>query len=472
MSNFFAILVEDEPTAAAEAREALEAAGFSVKEYSDASSALSGATTDGTPTDLLVLDRRLPLRHGELASDEVGDDLLEAMLQRYPDLVVIVFSGHTGFSHAQFATAKRGSLSLRQNDIQLDRVSIFEKSQTLEFDKHVRELYLCLSQIEDIQLELDPERSANNIDHITKRILRRVGYEYSGTSVQARPLTGGLTGSPVWLCNVHGMNGPIARVVIKRQNNKPRQGGFQSLLPAHLTAGTVSIVHGFCGGFYASVQQVAGAEPVPLLDLITSAPDSAAQIFRSLCDGLSTIKSGHVVTRPISEIGAAFEEWESVRARAARYGLEVPPGSRIASTVVAPQHGDLHPGNVLSVGDTPVVIDFDSQSDGSELVDAITLLLGPVFHRDSPLRDCDWPSVEQCSDLLGSNFLDGCPSENYFRAAIDWLLERKKSERELYSLLLAYSVRQLKYDDVSTDEKVRGRAVALARWATTQLVKT
>lgn len=472
MSSFSAVLVEDEPTAATEARAALEAAGFSVTVFTDASSALNGTITDGIPTDLLVLDRRLPLRHGSLATDKVGDELLDALLQRYPDLVVIVFSGHTGFSHAQFATAKRGVLALRQNDIQFDRVTVFEKGQSLEFDRHLQEIFSCLSEIEDIQLKINSRPSDPDLDATAKRILRRVGYEYGGTSVVAKPLAGGLTGSPVWLCDVQGINGPVARVVVKRQKNKPRQGGFQSLLPAHLTAGTVSIVHGFCGGFYASVQQVAGAEPIPLFDLLIPSPDSAEKIFLSLREGLSGIRTGQLVTRPISEIGAAFEDWEVMQERATRYGIDVPPGSRIASTVIAPQHGDLHPGNVLAVGDTPVVIDFDSQADCSELVDAITLFFGAIFHRDSPLRSCNWPTTEQCSHPLEEDFLDNCPSVEYFRGVFDWLILRKKSDRELFSLLLTYAVRQLKYEDIYEDPIACGRAVAIATWSAKELEKT
>lgn len=472
MSNFSAVLVEDEPTAATEARLALEAVGFSVSVFADASSALSGTNTDGIPIDLLVLDRRLPLRHGDLASDKVGDDLLGELLYRYPDLVVIVFSGHTGFSHAQFATAKRGVLALRQNDIQFDRVTVFEKGQSLEFDDYLQEIFTCLSEIEDIQLQIKSKSPENKLDTTSKRILRRVGYEYSGASVVAKPLAGGLTGSPVWLCDIQGNNGPVARVVVKRQKNKPRQGGFQSLLPANLTAGTVSIIHGFCGGFYASVQQVAGVEPVPLLDLIQSTPGSAARIFRSLREGLSGIKAGQLVTRPIAEIGSPFENWEVAQERAAKYGIDVPPGSRMASTVIAPQHGDLHPGNVLAVGDMPVVIDFDSQEDCSELVDAITLFFGAIFHRDSSLRTCDWPTATQCSNILDENFWDDCPALEYFREVFDWMILRKKSEREFYALLLTYAVRQLKYDDITEDSAALSRAVAIAAWASRELAET
>ena len=470
MTKFLAVLVEDEPTAATETRTALEAAGFSVALFTDASSALSGTSTQPGPIDLLVLDRRLPLRHGNPASDDVGDDLLDALLQQHPDLVVIVFSGHTDLSHAQFAMAKRGTVSLRQEDIQFDRVTAFEKGQSLEFDNHLQEIHGCLSQMEDIQLDV-PSGSAP-LEPLTKRLLRRVGFEYGGTSVTARSLAGGLTGSPVWLCDIEGTSGPVARVVVKRQTKRPRQGGFQSLLPAPLTAGTVSIISGFCGGFYASVQQVAGPEPVPLLNLLTSDPGAAAKLLKSLLVGLLEIKPGQLVNRPIAEIAAPFGGWDTMQARAAEHGIEVPPGSRIASTVVAPQHGDLHPGNVLAVGDTAVVIDFDSQTDGSELLDAVALLLGPLFHRDSPLRNGAWPSAEQCGDILGETFLDGCLATEYYVEAINWLIKRKRSDRELFAVLLAYVLRQLKYDDVLQDAQAMGRAVAIGKWATEKLGNT
>ena len=461
-----AILVEDEPAAAQATRKALQAAGFEVVHYNDAVSALEHADASVDLIDLLVLDRRLPRRHGEAPQDEVGDELLLAMLQKHPDLVAVVFSGHTGFEHLQFATADRGSVQMRDAQHTFDRVRLFEKSQTIEFDAYIARVSSALSELDDIQIQCDSPESLSRHD---RRLLRRVAFELGGASVEANALAGGLTDSPVWMCKIHSEQTPTACVVAKRQVKSKEAGGFQSLCPAQLTAGTISVVRGFCGGYFVTIQQLVGAEPVPLLGLLASDPTQAAAAVATLTAGLDAMHSGQEANIPISEISTPFEDWSTVQSRAGDFDIQVPPGSRIASTVRSAQHGDLHPANVLAATGQPVIIDFDSQTVGSELVDAIALLLGPLFHRDSPLRDHSWPSAEQCNDILSPDFLTNCPASEYFQTVLTWLQTRKRSDRELHCLLVAYCVRQLRYPDVIAHQSTRERAAAIARSAANQL---
>lgn len=467
MHKYKSILVEDEAAAAEETTEALEAAGFEVIVFRDAVSALSRpADTTGDLIDLLVLDRRLPKRFGEVPTDDTGDELLAAMLQTYPDLTTIVFSGHTGFEHLQFATTERGIVSMQGGAELLDRVRLFEKSQSIEFDRYLERIHSILSRLDDIQIRCD------DLDHMTahdKRLLRRVAFELGGSSIDARALTGGLTDSPVWLCLIRGEDCPTARIVAKRQIHKSEPGGFQALCPAQLTAGTISVVSGFCGGYHVTIQQLVEEDPVSLMDLLVRDPAKAAEIVFTLKSGLDSIHSGQEVNATISAITSPFENWDTVRQRAADFDIEVAPGSRIATTVRSPQHGDLHPGNVLVAGGHPVIIDFDSQTTGSELIDVVALLLGPVFHRDSPIRSGEWPSAAQCDDLFGVTFLDGCPAPVYFQTVIAWMLERRRSLREMQALILAFTVRQLRYPDVVTNETVRSRAIRIAQWASQRL---
>lgn len=464
MSRFNAILIEDEPSSAVATTDALASVGFEVAVYHDAVSALE-ASPEGL-IDLLVLDRRLPRRVGEAPTEGTGDELLTAMLSKYPDVTTVVFSGHTSFEHHQFVTANRGVVSMKGGQLLIDRVRVFQKGQSLEFDAHVATIHAALSQLEDIQITCDEPGTLALYD---KRLLRRVAFELDGTVIEAAPLAGGLTDSPVWLCRVHSESSPTAQVVAKRQRRTRDSGGFQSVCPAYLTAGTIAVAAGFCGGFVVTIQQLAGVDPIPLLELVRSDPERAGIIFASLKSGLDAMPSGQPANLPIADIADPFEHWDTVRQRAADFSIDVPPGSRIATTVRSPQHGDLHPANVLAAGESPVIIDFDSQTVGSELIDAVALYLGPIFHRDSPIRYEAWPDPAQCTQLLDAEFLEGCPAPEYFRPVQSWLRERQRSPRELYAILLAFTVRQLRYEDVVTDAAARDRAIAIVRWASAQL---
>ncbi len=462
MPKFRAILVEDEPSAASFTSEALEAAGFDVVLYEDALSAQKHADSRNDLIDLLVLDRRLPLRTGEPPRDAVGDDLLTAMLLKHPDLVAIVFSGHTGFEHHQFATAERGVVSMGNGTYEFDRVRLFQKGQSLEFDAYVAKVAGALSALQDIQIlgvdvgELSPH---------DKRVLRRVAFEMGGSSVTPRALTGGMTDSAVWLCLIEGQQSAAAHVVVKRHVKTREPGGFQTLCPAQITAGTVGTVRGFCGGYYVTIQQLVGADPTPLFELIVSDESSAVAVVKELRSHLAAMPAGQRLNVAIDQIAAPFSDWDQLVQRASARNISVPPSSRIAATTVGPRHGDLHAGNVLVAAGRPVVIDFDSQTVGSPLVDVLTLQLGMLFHSDSPIFGGDWPTPEQCSQFTAEVFLEGCPAPDYFSVLADWIAEVTTSPRELAAVVLGYAVRQLKYADVLANERATARATALARWA-------
>lgn len=466
MPRFRAILVEDELSAAQFTTDALVIAGFDVVVYADALAAQEHVASTADLIDLLVLDRRLPFRPGEAPSDEVGDDLLTAMLLKHPDLVAVVFSGHTGFEHLQFATTERGVVSLGNDAFVFDRVRLFEKGQSLEFDEYVAKVHVALSALQDIQITgIDPaELTAHN-----RRLLRRVAFEFGGNSIDAHPLDGGLTDSPVWLCAIESNQGSTARVVAKRQIKTREPGGFQNLCPAQITAGVVGTIRGFCGGFYVTVQQLVGSNPAPLLELIDTDEVTAVQATTILRESLGQMSTGQRVNVSIEEIAAPFLSWATVVERGTRFGIEVPPGSRIAATMSAPRHGDLHPGNVLVADGHPVIIDFDSQTTGSQIIDVLALQLGPLFHPDSPFFGAAWPTLDQCEQFGSDAFLDDCPAPDYFALLADWSDQSRTSAREHSALVLAYAVRQLKYPDVLANDLARSRAVALGRWAAARL---
>lgn len=461
MAKFNAILIEDEPNAAARTIEALETRGFEVEWFSDATSVLE-ATSRGAIVDLVVVDRKLPRTSGDVPSNAVGDELLITLLGRYTDVPLVVFSGYTEVGHIQFATGNRGTIQLRAGTVSVDRSVVFEKGQSLEFDRYVASIKDLLESFEDIEVRVDGPQGPNKLD---QRLLRRVAFEYNGTSITASALGGGLSGAAVWFCEIFRRGALHARVVVKRQQKRLEPGGFQSLCEARLTAGTSATVTGFCSGFFCGVQQIVSTSPRSLMESIVQDPTEAETIVQKLRAGLDPIATGPVNQSSVEEIAAPYASWAQIENAIISSGLEPPSASRLASSRLTSQHGDLHPANVMISEDQPVLIDFDSQTSGSALLDPVALLLGPLFHGDSSMRHGDWPSIAQADSLMGSEYLTDCPAPGYFGQIVNWIADRKSSERELASVVLAYACRQLKYEDVRSCQKTRERAVALIRWS-------
>ncbi len=462
MPKYNAILIEDQYDSAQRTIAALNKNGFSVRWLKDATEALNPEDDQQhLLVDLIVVDRKLPRTLGETPNNDVGDELLPLLLEKHPDIPVIVFSGYSAKEHMQFATGGRGSIVLRNGNVTFDRAKVFEKGQSLEFDQYVASVRDLLESFDDIEVNADTQPGP-----LDNRLLRRVAFEYGGASISARSLGGGLSGAEVWLCEVSREGAVHARAVLKRQQKRLQPGGFQSLCEAKLAAGTTATIAGFCGGAFCAIQQIAGESPTPLMHIIRDDDAAAAAILASLRRSLDSLHRGVTVQISIADVAVPFADWSRIEDAHRFLSEDIPSATRMASSIRAFQHGDLHPGNVLVSHDQPVLIDFDNQTIGSPLIDPIALLFGPLFHEDSGLRELDWPREDQLDDFLGEDFLSECPAPLYFSAVIDWINDRKSSNRELYALVLAYACRQLKYRDVLDAPMIKGRAVKLAEWAT------
>src|SRR4051812_21279257 len=128
--NLHAILVEDDQDQADVSAGLLSAAGFAVAVFFDVESAQTYLqmidSKDDTLIDLVVLDRRLPIRLGEPIADEVGDDLFRQVEEKLPDSRIIVFTGHSNFEHIQQLLEGRGTLPISLSP-SINRVSVFRK---------------------------------------------------------------------------------------------------------------------------------------------------------------------------------------------------------------------------------------------------------------------------------------------------------------------------------------------------------
>lgn len=466
----YAVMVEDDPDQIYFNLEILRERGFEVTVFEDYDTALKNVDSVDRPVDLVVLDRRLPRSNTDEPADATGDELLDLLLEKLPDSPFVIFTGHTDFPHAQF-TKGRGVVQLGGYGDHVDRVYPFEKGQAPEFADYIDGLLVHLNKISDVDVAGVP--GSDVTARLNRRILKRVARHYGGASVEAVPLIGGLTEDPVWWCKVKDKEGRLICSVVVKSSSKPisgaSAGGLHTILPAPFVAAPVAVVSGVCNGKTAQVMQLAGENPVSLLELLMTGEDIASAALSSVAEVMIASLHGAQVTRTLEELIDPLISYESACQLLAEEGILCPRASVGATTAVVPQHGDLHPGNILLVSSSPVVIDFDSETIGSRVLDPITSLLSPVFHRASPLRDGVWPTLDQCAHLWTAQFLDGCPIPQWVQVCLDWIDRASMSEREKWAMVFGFAARQLKYDDVTSNPTTKGRAVALARAASEAL---
>lgn len=469
MTDPIAVLVEDDPEQSVVSRGVLSGAGFEIRNFESLSPALEHIRSTTELIDMFVLDRRLPMLPGDPATDELGDELLSEVRERFPDSRIVVFTGFATIRHLQESLRGSGQLPA-QGGPPIDRVTVLEKDQSVEFRQQVNEFRGLLQELENIEIRFaDPAQTASESD---KRLLRRVAFEYHAASVGVASLAGGLTGASVWRCDLSRPEGAIATVVAKRVQKVDPPGGLPELLPRAQTTSRIATLGGLVGGDFVCVLQVVGGAPESLMAVLDVDHGKAieyAQILWSALDGVPETQQ----LRSVAEICASLIGWDELLDVLKPFGIAVPVGSLSVTVNVGVRHGDLHPANVLIDDGVAVLIDFDSSGFASAAVDPVTALLSTLVHPDSPLRGEAWLSVNEIENSFGSKeFGAGHSHQAWFAAVMAWVTARSTSPREFWALSLAYAGRQLRYSDVRDDPAVKDRVVAVARKAATSLDAT
>ncbi len=106
------LIVEDEDDLRQTVAEALDAEGFEVAQSADAAGALDRLRSFAF--DAIVIDLRLP--------DADGMDVLDAALDRYPDILAVMITGFGGVAEA-VAAMRRGALDFLIKPFQLSQLS-------------------------------------------------------------------------------------------------------------------------------------------------------------------------------------------------------------------------------------------------------------------------------------------------------------------------------------------------------------
>lgn len=462
-----AVLVDDDPQQLAEASSTLIEAGYDLITFESMETALPFVEDSDRLIDLFVLDRKLPMRAGENAVDEIGDELFSIVTSTHPDSRVIVFSGYTDFDHVQ-KTMEGAGFVFQNGDVHIDRVSVLRKSQFDKFEFLIEELQEVIAGFELIEVTV-----SGDIDTNQKRVLRRIAHHYGASAVSAEPLAGGLTGAPVWRCELASPNGPIADVVAKVGEAIPAAGGLQDLLAKDAIARRVDVISGLMGGAVVAILQLAGAHPTSLMQLIGHQDREAARLTEVLREHLDSLEHSPPRSMPLHTIVGQFMAWERFADELSTLDLSTPSPELWVTTSSVMSHTDLHASNVLICENLPVIIDSDENGFSTPLRDPVVLMMSSWVHPDSPFVGADWPSVDDIGERFGDRvFARGSLSPAWYEAVSDWMDARSSSPREYWAVVLAYGARQLRFENVRTHASLRARVEALVVLAHRRLEET
>lgn len=463
------LLVEDKPDFAEAIEKAIRAVeGCDVIWKQSKASALAALADE--PFDVVLLDRSIPSEDGVLDDDaNHGWDVFQSIRERLPGTSVWFL---TGTEDADFSVnvlndyGRSGDIHACGRDDTVYRV--FWKRRMTDCVAAIRLFRaevqrtdaVILSQVGD-QINLRPEEV---------RLLRLFGRRHGGTRVEARQLSGGLSGARVLrvtVCNAAGrpVLTSIAKIGVFDEISVERDryhGEIARLIPGstpQITGDFTLGASGHSGIFYG----VVGTEVTDLFAKLVADPDGAANVPSQLRDAQAPwfaardadrVRVGAIRRRLIGDVALA-----GVQAKL--QGVDIAAVEQLEIDVaLCVQHGDLHCANVLfDDRGYPMFIDYPETGRTLASLDPVSLELSTIFHKHAPDRR-GWPSEAQAGTWPAiAAFAAGAPFENYLRACRDWAFAVAGSESEVWAVGYSYALRQLRYDDT---DKVLARAIIRA----------
>ena len=440
-----ALVVDDEYESQVLARDALRLAGFeSILIASSRAEALDITPEIFDTLDLLVVDRNIWETSDQTPSVDVGDRLLLDLLKLAPGRPVIVFTGWVDSPLFQSALDMSTQIMINNPDGFLPQIMVLEKDQTADLVGRAKRLLRFISLLEEIEIDTE-----DDVDEITRRLMRRLASISNGRRISVKKLGGGRSGSTVWACTVFDVTGNvIARYVSKETSDISGGKGFlglQSAAMASMVASHKMQVFGMSGRRALDVFQSAGDSPISLWQLVRVDGALAEQLLVRLARGLQPPLVSAATSVTIAQAVEHFVKWDDLaNILRERFDCGLNPNLMVASKRDH-QHGDLHGDNILVSGDQVLLIDFDMQGVASRAVDPLTLLLSWYLHPDGPGFETTRPTVEQLIAIVAGYGPYDVDNGGIVRSISEWIQTEVSGARDRWASVLAYSLRQFKY---------------------------
>lgn len=467
------LLVEDESASIRDVQDALSHISDSVDLVIASERDEAIAAIDQGEFDFAICDLRIPPRRGSAdVAEEYGFEVHRHLQRVAPGTPSLFFTGFAtpknirnelaaGESHDIFGTGELYPL-----------VQLLMKDELRECAAGVERMVEEFANMDAIEVRLINSRSSP-LSERQLRALKIYARRNNGASVSLIPLTG-LSGSVALRATVfNASEQPTAKVFCKMglrdktlSELENYQGRVPNLLPTGVFAPHVYSVTAGIGMNAAVFFSVAEPFNDDMLETLMSRPEMATPIVTNLITALQpwsavretrTARLTDLVPKPcpMELIESSFPSDSPLRTGFLDRDFTIP---------FSLQHGDLHCKNVL-VGrqEDVLLIDFADVDVLPTCLDPVTLELSILFHKESPLRDQNWPSLDQASRWFSVDaYCEGSQHADFVRACRNWALSEAGSSSVLAAVVLAQCLRQLKYEDADKDLVVAICNAALA----------
>lgn len=412
--------------------------------------------------DVVLLDRRIPSSDGVLDDDPShGWDVFQWIRVNLPGTSVWFLTATEDMDFSADVLNDYGHSGDIHSCGRADTVyRVFWKRRMTDCIAATRAFREEISRTDALSLSQTGEPT--NLRPGEERILKLFCRKHGGSSVETRTLSGGLSGARVLRVTVRNAAGqPILTSIGKIGNFKEielernRFGNeIARLLPGSKPQMTADIALGassYAGVFYG----VVGTEVSDLFGKLAATPEEAVEVPGLLRENQApwyaardcgTVRVSSIRRHFISDV-----ELDAVQAEL--HGIGILGVEKLEVEVaLCVQHGDLHCANVLfDDRGQPMMIDYPETGRTYASRDPITLELCTIFHAHAIDR-MGWPTEEQGESWPDiSVFAAGAPFEPYLLACREWAAANAGSEKEIWAVGYAFSLRQLKYDDTDKD---------------------
>ncbi|MDN7603915.1 response regulator [Burkholderia gladioli] len=410
--------------------------------------------------DIVILDMSVPASVDDSVHKPAHGMRVFAETQKSsPGSPIFVLTGSSARSygpHVEDLVRGCAKADIWGDGVERNVMNFSRKRDLRRFEEELTNYIQSFNKIRDVELD----RGSLDLRPSFDRLLRIFSHSIGGASCTIIPVSGGLSGTPVFRLQIRdgqgnlaqgviGKLGPIATIVDESQ----RYDRFANLLPPEATPRKMRVQRwgaGADGGvFYQLAQGYNQNIFSRLMDVAT---------IEAAVGGLARMTSTWArkqVQKKVSDIRRIELSDEKFEEVVAEFELDWLRGfeQHAVRTSWACTHGDMHGANILVDEDSnPILIDFGDMSDGPASRDPLTLEFSAFFHVDGPLRRKKWPGAAATLAFTDVNaYLENCPAASFVRACRAWAENRTASQREKLAVAYAYFVRQLKYEDTDKD---------------------
>lgn len=414
--------------------------------------------------DLVILDLCMPsIPSGLEKNVENGQSLFYVAQQLMPGTPIYIL---TGSDLDRFATglSRHGErIRLWGAEQEFPTVLYFRKNETSELINELSDIYREVSSVNSISI--NKRGRAINFSKGQERALKSFVRSMGGFDGVYYPLS--------------GLSGSLVGRVEVRDTRLHTIGAFVAKL------GTASKIHRENESYARHVRLLPINTFTPLLSGMDKGLKECNAIFYTLAEGYTETlfevvrRDTKAAVSVIQKVRASLERWNTAREVSKvsvgdvrrvklsdeifeeiikQYGIEELRDieSIEVNASVSCIHGDLHGGNILvNQTETPVLIDFGDVGHSYTGLDPITLEMSLIFHPDCIASGV---SKEILTFLKHWPLIDGYCHENPYRDIIkycrEWAYDISGDDRSVLAAGYAFAIRQLKYDDISSDDTI------------------